>query len=186
MPLTPKQELFAQLLASGSTRADAYRHAYNVSPNTSPATVYQEGHVLSIHPNISLRVQELRTLHQSGLAAAQRWNLDKIVSEAETQLELSREGGWRGVSSGNGALELIGRATGLLSDRPRDPQLPAITRVVVVLTQGSDAGGQARVTEAAYEVLPLTAPTEEDGSGAGAPESCDDNRQGAGETPPSR
>lgn len=161
MPLTAKQEHFAQLVAAGATHAAAYRQSYDVSPDAAPDTIYQEAHNLSIHPHVSPRIEALRAAYIAEITASQRWNIDKMVSEAETQLALSREGGWRGVSSGNGALEIIGRATGLLSDKQREPALPAITRVVVVLNQGKDPEGKQVITEAAYEVLPLKAGDQE-------------------------
>jgi hypothetical protein len=92
------------------------------------------------------------------MTTAQAWNLDRLVAEAETNLELSRA--HKQLGSANGALELIGRVTGIISDRPAEPQQP-ITRVVVVLNRGNDAGGRPIITEAAYEVLPLATKRED-------------------------
>jgi phage terminase small subunit len=102
-------------------------------------------------------IQQAIAARQKELADKRLWDMERLVQEAETNLELARTGGWRGVSAGNGALELIGRVTGILSDKPRDPQVPVITRVVVVLDRGPDAEGRPRVVEAPYRVLP-TAP----------------------------
>lgn len=64
--LTPKQELFAQEVASGKTQADAYRSAFNVKPTTKPETTYKRACELMADGNISGRVAELRA------AAAER------------------------------------------------------------------------------------------------------------------
>lgn len=66
MALTPKQELFAQEVASGKTQADAYRSAFNVKPTTKPETTYKRACELMADGNISGRVAELRA------AAAER------------------------------------------------------------------------------------------------------------------
>jgi nucleoid-associated protein YgaU len=88
------------------------------------------------------------------MATAQAWNLDRLVAELETQLEIARSGGAKTVSAGNGALELIGRVTGILSDKAREAPMAPITRVVVVLDHGV-AAGKERFTEAeGYKVLP--------------------------------
>ena len=66
MALTPKQELFAQEVASGKTQADAYRSAFNVKPTTKPETTYKRACELMADGNISGRIAELRA------AAAER------------------------------------------------------------------------------------------------------------------
>lgn len=66
MALTPKQELFAQEVASGKTQADAYRAAYDVKPTTKPETTYKRACELMADGNISGRIAELRA------AAAER------------------------------------------------------------------------------------------------------------------
>jgi phage terminase small subunit len=60
MALTPKQEAFANAVASGKTQADAYRAAFKVGANTKPESVVQSASKLMADPNISSRVAELR------------------------------------------------------------------------------------------------------------------------------
>jgi hypothetical protein len=60
MALTPKQERFAQEVASGKTQADAYRAAFDVKPTTKPETTYKRACELMADRNISGRVAELR------------------------------------------------------------------------------------------------------------------------------
>lgn len=56
--LTAKQQKFAQALASGETKAGAYRSAYDTS--SKPAIQSLEGQRLAAHPAIALQVDALR------------------------------------------------------------------------------------------------------------------------------
>lgn len=57
--LTPKQELFAQSVASGMTQAEAYRTAFNAS-KMKAETVIQAASRLMTDSNITARVSALR------------------------------------------------------------------------------------------------------------------------------
>mgnify|MGYP000641473327 FL=1 len=58
--LTPKQEVFAQAVASGKSQSDAYRVAYKVGANTKPETVNQAASRIMADSNVAARVAELR------------------------------------------------------------------------------------------------------------------------------
>ena len=58
--LTPKQERFAQCVASGMSQADAYRESYDCKPTTKPSTIQETASRLMADPKISARVSELR------------------------------------------------------------------------------------------------------------------------------
>lgn len=58
--LTPKQEAFAQAVASGKTHTEAYRLAYSVSPNSKPESVNQSASRIMANLNVASRVSELR------------------------------------------------------------------------------------------------------------------------------
>lgn len=108
-----------------------------------------------------VKVQQAVAALQQELAEKRAWDIERLVDEAETNLYGSRESKQWG--SANGALDFIGRATGLLSDKPRDPQV-AITRVTVVLNHGPDSEGNPQIVEATeYRELP---PRPELGEGA--------------------
>lgn len=59
MNLTPKQELFAQNVASGKTQADAYRAAYNAG-KMKDATIISKASILMADGNIRARVAEIK------------------------------------------------------------------------------------------------------------------------------
>jgi len=152
-PLTGKQEAFAQAVAVGSTYTAAYSLA-GYSTNMPPKSIWEESSHLAALPKVSSRIQELKVAIQKRVIGAHAWNLDRIVTQAEKHLDLALSGGPRCVPAANGALEIIGRATGLLTDKAREQPQQPITRVVIVLDHGADAQGRPRITEAAYEVLP--------------------------------
>lgn len=150
--LTPRQERFAELLASGLSQSDAYRQSYNVGATTLPETTHNIASKLAQDSNVVARVAMLRAAAQTQVVADQVWSLRRLIDEAEANLEGARAA--RQYGSANGALELIGRVTGLLGDKGREPA-PQITRVVVVLDRRqSSEGGRQLVTEAGYRVLP--------------------------------
>ena len=66
MTLTPKQERFAQEVASGKSHAEAYRTAFNVKPETKATTTQANASKLVANTAISTRIAELKA------AAAER------------------------------------------------------------------------------------------------------------------
>ncbi len=58
--LTDQQDRFAQLVAVGMTGSDAYREAYNVSPDTKPTSVHVSASKLMSNPTVKLRLNSLR------------------------------------------------------------------------------------------------------------------------------
>jgi phage terminase small subunit len=59
--LTAPQEVFAQLVASGRSQAEAYRTAYPAAKKWKPESVYPEASKLMADPKVSTRVAVLRT-----------------------------------------------------------------------------------------------------------------------------
>lgn len=57
--LTPKQEAFAQAIASGKSQAEAYRIAFNAG-KMKPETIYKRASELMTDGEVTGRVQELR------------------------------------------------------------------------------------------------------------------------------
>ncbi len=60
MALTPKQERFAQEVASGKSHAEAYRTAFNVKPTTKATTTQANAAKLVASTAVSTRIAELR------------------------------------------------------------------------------------------------------------------------------
>jgi len=115
--LTPKQERFAQLVAGGSSQADAYREAFNSKGKDS--TVHSEASRLMKDPKISARVDALIALKER---AIQR----KAVSDRELVVGKLRRWVEDGVDPTTGeeptnaqltAAQLLGRTVALFSDK---------------------------------------------------------------------
>ena len=105
--LTVKQEKFAQLVASGSSNTAAYREAYD---STGSSTTVQASK-LAAKGKVAVRIQEIQ-----GMAAAEEsWTRGKLLRLLSMRSEAAFEAGQYAASLK--ALELIGKVTGLLTDR---------------------------------------------------------------------
>ena len=80
---------------------------------------------------------------QRQLAEKRQWDRERLVSEAESNLHLARE--HKQMGSANGALELIGRVTGLLNEKQLQ-QSVTVTKITVVTTDASTP--RAEIVEA--------------------------------------
>ena len=107
MRLTAKQEQFAQLVASGSSNTAAYMEAYD---STGSSTTVQASR-LAAKDNVSLRIQDI----QGEAAADESWTRQKLLRLLSMRSEAAFEAGQ--YSASLKALELIGKVTGLLTDR---------------------------------------------------------------------
>lgn len=58
--LTPQQERFAQLVATGSSQSRAYRDAYDVKPRTKKATVWDNAYTVAHLPHVRARIAALK------------------------------------------------------------------------------------------------------------------------------
>ncbi len=148
--LTSKQEGYAQDRASGLTQSAAYRNNYGTS-NMSAKTVHEAASRLDKNYKVTARIQELQAATEATLAERRLWTTDRLVEEAETNLIGAREGKQFGPA--NRALDFIGRATGLLSDKPRDPQVPPVTRIIINLPPGVEPPAD-QIVESSYRELP--------------------------------
>jgi len=105
--LTVKQERFAQLVASGSSNTAAYREAYD---STGSSTTVQASK-LAAKGNVAVRIAEIK-----GTAAAEEsWSRGRLLRLLFCRSEAAFEAGQYAASLK--ALELIGKVTGLLTDR---------------------------------------------------------------------
>lgn len=89
MSLTPKQEKFAQEVASGKSQADAYRAAFDCK-RSKPQTVIENASRLMADSNVSARVHELKA-QLSEKALWSREDSVRILSEIALDTEASRK-----------------------------------------------------------------------------------------------
>ena len=86
--LTPKQEAFAQAVASGLTQSDAYRKSYTVKPTTKPESVNQKSSALMSEVNIRSRVMELRERGADNAVLTREAHLEELKRLKGIALEL--------------------------------------------------------------------------------------------------
>ena len=107
--LTPKQERFAQVYVETSNASEAYRQAYDVSPDTLPKTVWEEASVTLANPKVAARVMEL----QEAAREAHAVTVQSIADELAEDRQLAHTAGQAGaaVSASMGKAKLYGLIT---------------------------------------------------------------------------
>jgi len=108
--LTPKEEKFAQLVASGKTQADAYRGSYNAG-SMLDATIASKASIVMAKGHVRARVDELR---RPIVTKAQM----TLETHLEDLLELRRLAVQDGKYSAAVSAEIArGKAAGLIVDK---------------------------------------------------------------------
>lgn len=110
MALTPKQEKFAQLVASGTNQSDAYRQAYNAE-NMTYASVNRQAHAVAQNSNVASRVKEL----QKPIIEAHRFTLDSYIKRMNELCEISLSA--EDNSAAIKALENVGKVLGFYTQK---------------------------------------------------------------------
>lgn len=131
--LTRKQEKFAQLVAAGESKAEAYRQVYKVGENTSKHTVWVDSYALAKLPHVARRIESLTEEYQvqevSAVGDAINWSARELASEALVNVQGARASNqW---SASNSALRMIGELTGILNDKAQT-QTVSVTKVTIV------------------------------------------------------
>ncbi len=116
--LTPKQEKFAQGVASGKSQADAYREAYPRSKKWDQDAVYSNSSDLAANAKVLQRVEELR----KPVIAKLRYGLEQAMNEAEEGMLLARK--HESPSAFVSAVTLRSKLNGLLIDRAMNVENP--------------------------------------------------------------
>ena len=81
----------------------------------------------------NVKVQQAIATRQKELAEKRAWDIDRLVDEAEENLNKARL--LHQMGSANGALEFIGKATGLLSEKHPAPG-GHVTQIIINLAPG--------------------------------------------------
>lgn len=106
--LTPKQEQFAQLVAGGVNKSEAYRRVYDVAPDTKPETVNRNAVDVAQNGKVAARLQQLNraqtqaTAHSASEIRAKcvQGLLETLEGQATPQAKLK-------------AIELLGKMPGV-------------------------------------------------------------------------
>ena len=103
MTLTPKQERFAQLVASGMTKADAYRHAYNAE-NMADKTIHEEASRTANDRKVSTRIKAL----QEAATIDALWSLELSIKTKRQALKIGIDkGDWRAIIQASESLDKL-------------------------------------------------------------------------------
>ena len=116
MKLSNKRETFCQLVAlQGMTPTSAYREAYNVTSDRK-RTATENASRLMKDDDIQQRISNLKDTVIDKIVTDTAWTREKFIVEAENNLNQSRE--LNQMNPANQSLQLIGRVTGILEDKP--------------------------------------------------------------------
>ncbi len=123
--LNPRQDRFVDeyLLDGNGTQAA-------IKAGFSPATAAQQASRLLRNAKVQQAIGE----RQRQLAEKRQWDRERVVAEAEENLAGAREA--KQFGSANGALELIGRVTGLLNEKQQQ-QSVTVTKITVITTDAA-------------------------------------------------
>lgn len=130
MTLTAKQEAFAQAVAAGSNQTEAYRQNYDTS-GSLPATTWDNAYTLATCPEVAPRIAELKAITEAAMARELDITAASVAWEAKENLRLARD--YHQIGSANGALELMARVSGVLSDTGKD--VPQVTKVTYIYNE---------------------------------------------------
>ena len=116
--LTAKQELFSKLVAlDGLSISEAYKQSYNCE-NMKIDSIYQLSCRLSKQVKITSRIKELSEAVTGEMVANVAWTKERFIKEAESNLIQSRDLGQ--MNPANSSLQLIGKVTGIIEDKPQN------------------------------------------------------------------
>jgi hypothetical protein len=111
-----KQEKFSRLIAlDGLSISEAYKQSYNCE-NMKQDSIYQLSSRLSKQVKVTSRINELRDSVTSEMVANVAWTKERFIKEAEANLIQSRD--LNQMNPANTSLQLIGRVTQILEDKP--------------------------------------------------------------------
>ena len=113
-----KQEKFARLVAlEGLSISEAYKQSYDTD-NMKQDSIYQLSSRLSKQVKIRSRINELKQAVTDELVTDLAWTKERFIKEAESNLIQSRELGQ--MNPANSSLQLIGKVTGIIEDKPQN------------------------------------------------------------------
>ena len=113
-----KQEKFSRLIALDNLSiSEAYKQSYNCE-NMKQDSIYQLSCRLSKQVKIRSRIEQLRESVTDKLISDLAWTKERFIKEAETNLIQSRESNQ--MNPANTSLQLIGKVTGILEDKPQN------------------------------------------------------------------
>lgn len=137
MALTPKQEKFAQCVASGMNQSASYREAYDAE-NMLPATVWEEACRLTKNPDVAARISELQVPIEEQVGITLKSHIERLKLLGEKAEKYDK------FEAALKAEELTGKVLGYyvnkteLTGRGGGPIQHTITREIIDPMEGKD------------------------------------------------
>ncbi len=111
--LTPKQQHFCRVVASGCTMSDAYREAYSTS-RMKPATIHREATRLMSNPMITTRIEGLNRAKDRAFIASSLSDRELVLKQLRVIVENAK--GTPAEHATLRACDLLGKTVGLYKD----------------------------------------------------------------------
>lgn len=115
-PLTPKQSVFASLVARGQNLTDAYRHAYDAE-RMKESSIRTESSREASKPHVAEAIANLKRNHRPTQRRVEELRADWVV----TRLQEEAISEANPASSRVRALEVLGRTLGLFDSNQTQP-----------------------------------------------------------------
>ena len=116
MKITAKQELFSKLVAlDGLNPSEAYRQSYDTNP-INQSSIHEQASKLMSNSKVSTRIKELSEAVTGEMVTNVASTKERFLIEAEANLIQSRDLGQ--MNPANSSLQLIGKVTGILEEKP--------------------------------------------------------------------
>lgn len=125
MGLTPRQDLFARLVAEGKSQADAYREAYPKSQKWTDKAVWNRSSALAANSEVLGRVSEFR----QSAAEKTQITLESHLKELERLRKMAEEQG--NVNAAIQAEVARGKHSGVVAATKVDVKQPPVFNLIL-------------------------------------------------------
>ena len=115
--MSNKREAFCRYIVNGCNPTEAYIKSFNVTSERKH-TATEAGSRLMKLATIQQHIETLQASIDDKLASEVVWTKARFINEAEANLLQSRDLGQ--MNPANTSLQLIGRVTGILEDKPQN------------------------------------------------------------------
>ena len=135
MALTPRREKFAQSIAKGMTRSDAYRASYSAK-NMKDATVVNNSYKLMQFNDILTRIEELRKPVFEAVRITLKSHLDDLQSLRNMAIKKEQ------YSAAISAEIARGKVSGLYKEAEEDEDAPPVESITITIKNANKRGSE--------------------------------------------
>jgi hypothetical protein len=136
--LTPQQEQFALLIATGESQSEAFRKSFSNSTEWKANTVWSRASVMAGKDAVAKRIQNLR----AEIREKSRYTLEKCMTELDEAVNIARNR--NDAKAMAQAIALRAKVNGLMVEERRNERIP--------LTDADDSQLDAAIAAAQMEL----------------------------------